>query len=240
MASHTGFLLFTSSGDDLGWSESAPPIPGLSQEVDHLHNAIVCDLAERFVEYLPYNVRLLETSDTHFEPVPPIPARVECRTQTPGLLSRRVQEAAKDALESGEVSSLVVFLGRNPLYPLQLLTRGIELLSQEDDVIVLGEAVQERHHPSIMWLGLKSYHPEIFEQNERWWQGGTPLLQAAVDANALVMTLRPVRDITSVGDLGFLFHEVEREVLLKQWYPVRTYEALWKMRRKHLISENPE
>src|SRR5207247_1592635 len=123
---------------------------------------------------------------------------------------------------------------------MQLLARGIELLAQEDDVIVLGEALQETHHPSLMWLALKNYHPEVFEQNERWWQGGSWLLQAAADVQALVMTVRPVRNIASTDDLGYLFHEIEREVLLKQWYPVRTYEALWRMRRKHLIPETVE
>ena len=126
------------------------------------------------------------------------------------------------------------------MYPLPLMARGIELLAQEDDVIVIGEGLRESNNPALMWLAMRNYHPELFENNERWWQGGTQLLQATSDVPALVMTIRPVRDITSTDDLGYLFHEIEREVLLKQWYPMRTYEALWRMRRKHLIPESAE
>lgn len=158
--------------------------------------------------------------------------------QPPGLLHRRIQEGVKEIMDGGGASSVVVFLGRNPLYPIPLLMRGVELLAQEDDVIVLGESLQQNNQPSLMWLAMKSYHPEVFEHNERWWQGGTPLLQAAADVEALVMTIRPVRNIASIDDLGYLFHEIEREVLLKQWYPVRTYEVLWRMRRNHLIPES--
>ncbi|MEK9139186.1 MAG: hypothetical protein AAB393_18860, partial [Bacteroidota bacterium] len=67
--------------------------------------------------------------------------------------------------------------------------------------------------------------------------GVMAVLQAAADVQALVMTVRPIRNIASTEDLGYLFHEIEREVLLKQWYPVRTYEVLHRMRRKHLIPE---
>lgn len=229
-------LLFSCSPEDVGWESAV--IPGLQQEVGLLHNAIVADLAERFSEQLQARVVIHETSDSRVESA--IPSKVERKMQSPGLLHRRVQEGVKEAMDNNEAMSLVVFLGRNPLYPMHLLTRGIELLAQEDDVIVLGESLQQNNQPSLMWLAMKSYHPEIFEHNERWWQGGTPLLQAAADVEALVMTVRPVRNIASIDDLGYLFHEIEREVLLKQWHPVRTYEALWRMRRKHLIPESAE
>ena len=237
MHARTAVLLFSCSPEDLGWEEPVVTMPGLRQEVISLHNAIVADLAERLAENSRYRVILLETSDSNIESTPAIHAKVERRTQVPGTLHRRVQEGVKDVLDDGNVSSVVVFLGRNPLYPQQLLTRGVELLAQEDDVIVLGEALQESHHPSLMWLAMRGYHPDVFEHNERWWQGGTPLLQAAADVQALVMTVRPIRNIASTEDLGYLFHEIEREVLLKQWYPVRTYEVLHRMRRKHLIPE---
>ena len=237
MSHRTAILLFSCSPEDLGW-ESSPVIPGLQQEVVLLHNAIIADLAERFSEQTHGRVVIHETSDSHVESNTPVPTKVERRMQQPGLLHRRVQEGVKEIMDGNEALSVVVFLGRNPLYPMQLLTRGVELLAQEDDVIVLGEGLQENYSPSAMWLALKSYHPELFEHNERWWQGGTPLLQAAADVQALVMTVRPVRNIASIDDLGYLFHEIEREVLLKQWYPVRTYEALWRMRRKHLIPES--
>jgi hypothetical protein len=160
--------------------------------------------------------------------------------QVPGLMHKRVQQGVKDILKNGDVPSVVVFLGRNPLYSPQLVSRGVELLAQEDDVIVFGEPSEEAQGPSLIWLAIKNYHEEIFEQNERWWQGGTALLQAASDAGALVMTVRATRNIASKNDLGYLLHEIEREVLLKQWYPVRTYEMLFRMRRKHLIPETAE
>jgi hypothetical protein len=235
MAIRTAILLFSCSPEDMGWEESSP---ALQQEVSSLHNAIVADLAERFAEQSNLHVIVFETSDSRFEPAPPLPARIERRTQMPGLLHRRVQEGVREMIDSGEFASLVVFLGRNPLYPMQLLFRGIELLYQEDDVVVCGESLQNGHHPSLMFLSLKSYHPEIFEQNERWWQGGIPLLRALADVPSLVMTVRAIRDIASQDDLGYLFHEIEREVLLKQWYPMRTYETLHRMRRKHLIPES--
>ena len=238
MAIRNAVLLFSCSPEDIGWEESFPIIPGLHQEVRLLHNAIVADLAERVSEHPHLRTIVFETSDSRVEPAPPLPARVERRVQMPGLLHRRVQESVKEMIDNGEFSSLVVFLGRNPLYPMQLLVRGIELLAQEDDVIVFGESLQDAHRPSLMFLSFKSYHPEIFEQNERWWQGGIPLLQALADVQSLVMTVRPMRDIASKDDLGYLFHEIEREVLLKQWYPMRTYEILHRMRRRHLIPES--
>jgi len=238
MAVRNAVLLFACSPEDLGWEDPFPVNPGLLQEVALLHNAIVADLAERISEQPHVRVIVFETSDSRVESVPLLPAKVERRTQMPGLLHPRVQEGVKEMTGSGEFPSVVVFLGRNPLYPMQLLVRGIELLAQEDDVIVFGESLQDAHRPTLMYLAMKSYHPEIFEQNERWWQGGTPLLQALAGAQSLVMAVRPVRDIASKDDLGYLFHEIEREVLLKQWYPMRTYEALHRMRRKHLIPES--
>ena len=240
MSSKVAILLFSCSPEDLSWEEPVVTIPGLSPAVEQLHKAIVADIAERFVEQTSNRVILFETSDSSIESMPSIPSKVERKIQSPGLLHRRIQEGTREVFEGGGVTSTVVFLGRNPLYPLNLLSRGIDLLGQEDDVVVLGEGQQEMHKPSLMWIALKSYHPELFEENERWWQGGTPLLQAAADADALIMTVKPVRNIMSVDDLGYLFHETEREVLLKQWYPVRTYEALWQMRRQRLIPETAE
>lgn len=240
MAVRTAVLLFSCSPEDLGWAEPVVTIPGLQQELAILQNAILVDLAERLSEQSQYRILVFETSDAQVESTTQLPAKVERKIQAPGLLHRRVNEGIKEVMDNGGLSSIVVFLGRNPLYPMSLLARGVELLSEEDDVIVLGEAIDDAHNPSLMWLAIKSYHPEIFEDNERWWQGGIPLLQATADVQALVMAVRAVRNIASTDDLGYLFHEIEREVLLKQWYPVRTYEALWRMRRKHLIPETVE
>lgn len=240
MAAKTTVLLFSCSPEDLGWGEPVVTIPGLQQELANLQNAILVDLAERLSEQPRYRVIVFETSDAQVEPTTPLPAKVERRIQAPGLMHRRVTDGVREAIDSGGPTSIVVFLGRNPLYPMSLLARGVELLAEEDDVVVLGEAVDEAHHPSLTWLAIKTYHPEIFEENERWWEGGTPLLQATADVKALVMAVRAVRNIVSTDDLGYLFHEIEREVLLKQWYPVRTYEALWRMRRRHLIPETVE
>ena len=239
MAVRSAVLLFSGSPEDLGW-ENFFPVPGLQEEVSLLQSAIVADFAERLSEQFFKKVVIFETSDARVEVSPPLPARVERIMQSPGLMQKRIQQAVREITVSGDVSSVVVFLGRNPLYPVHLLSRGVELLGQEDDVIVLGEASREEHSPSLMWLALKNYQEKIFEQNERWWQGGTALLQAAVDTPALVMTIRPVRDIVSKDDLGYLLHEIEREVLLKQWYPVRTYEMLFRMRRRHLIPETTQ
>ena len=239
MGLRSAILLFSGSPEDFGW-EDFFPVPGLQGEVSLLQSAIVADLAERLSEQGFRRVVIYETSDARVDVSPPLPAKVERVMQAPGLMHRRVQQGVKDITMSGDLSSVVVFLGRNPLYPVSLLTRGVELLGQEDDVIVLGEATQENHGPSLMYIALKNYREEIFERNERWWQGGTPLLQAAVDAPALVMTVRPFRNIVSKDDLGYLLHEIEREVLLKQWYPLRTYEMLFQMRRRHLIAETTE
>lgn len=239
MAIRTAVLLFSGSPEDFGW-ENLFQVSGLQEEVALLQSAIVADLAERLSEQPFKRVVVFETSDARVEATPPLPAKVERIMQAPGLMHKRIQQGVKDIMASDDISSTIVFLGRNPLYPMPLLTRGIELLRQEDDVIVLGEASQEDLGPSLMWLALKNYQEEIFEQNERWCQGGTALLRAAVDAPALVMTVRPVRNIVSKDDLSYLLHEIEREVLLKQWYPLRTYEMLFRMRRRHLIPETTE
>jgi hypothetical protein len=229
--------MFSCSPEDLGWEDNFTMIPGLLQDVTLLHNAIVADIAERIIEQSGASVIIYETSDAPVECTPMLSPRVERRKQQPGLLFKRIQDGMREVLEGGEANAVLALLGRNPLYPVSLLSRGFELLAQEDDVVVLGESSAEGHKPLLMYIALKTYHPEIFEHNERWWQGGQPLLQAAADVPALVMTLRPVRDITSRDDLGYLFHEIEREVLLKQWYPMRTYEMLHRMQRKHLIPE---
>ena len=239
MAPCSAVLLFSGSPEDFGW-ENFFPVAGLQDEVSLLQSAIVADLAERLSERSFKKVVVFETSDARVEVTPQLPTKVERRMQAPGLMHKRIQQGVKEIAMSDDVSSVVVFLGRNPLYPLPLLSRGVELLGQEDDVVVLGEAIEESRSPSLMWLALKNYQEEIFEQNELWWQGGTALLQAAVDVKALVMTVRPVRNIVSKDDLGYLLHEVEREVLLKQWYPLRTYEMLFRMRRRHLIPETAE
>jgi hypothetical protein len=237
VSSRNSVVLFSSSPEDLGWEDNFSMIPGLQQEVTLLQNAIVADIAERVLEQSGYGVIIFETSDALVECSPPLATRVDRRKQPPGLLFKRIQDGMREVLESGEAGTVLAFLGRNPLYPVSMMTRGFELLAQEDDVVVLGESSGEGHKPLLMYIALRTYHPEIFEHNERWWQGGQPLLQAAADVPALVMTLRPIRDITSRDDLGYLFHEIEREVLLKQWYPMRTYEMLHRMQRKHLIPE---
>lgn len=237
MTPRTAVLMFSCLPEDLEWGAPNVTISGLQQELAVLQNAILVDLAERLSELSQYHVIAFETSDAQVGTSVLLPSKVERRIQTPGTLQRRINDAVKEVMDGGEYSSVVVFLGRNPLYPMSLLGRGVELLAEEDDVIVIGEGIEETHHPSLMWLAFKSFHPELFEQSERWWQGGTPLLQAAADVQALVMAVRGVRNIASMDDLGYLFHEIEREVLLKQWYPVRTYEELWRMRRKHLIPE---
>ena len=239
MATQHAVLLFSGSPEDFGW-ENFFPAPGFQEDVSQLQSAIVADLAERFSEQPSGRVVVFESSDARVDATPPLPAKVERIMQPPGLMHKRIQQGAKEIFARGDVSSVVVFLGRNPLYPLSLLSRGVELLGQEDEVIVLGEALQESHAPSLMWMALRSYLESVFEQNERWWQGGTALVQAAVDAPALVMAVRPVRNIVSRDDLGYLLHEIEREVLLKQWYPLRTYDMLFRMRRKHLIPETAE
>src|SRR6266705_5348990 len=127
MAGRNTALLFACSPEDIGWEESVPAIPGLQREVGLLHNAIVADLAERLAEQ--YRVALYETSDSRIDPSTAIPSKVERRLQAPGLLQRRLNEGVKEILDNGDVSSVVVFLGRNPLYPMQLLARGVELLA---------------------------------------------------------------------------------------------------------------
>ena len=240
MSGSTLCLLFSCSAEDLGWQEDARMTTELRQEIDALHGAIVADLAERLSEQPSFRVVIYETRDSRIESTPLLSARVERRDQAPGLLGKRIHDALKENAEQGKTQSTVVFLARNPLYPQHLLARGIELLGQEDDVIVISEGGQERHNPSLLWIAMKRYHPEVVEPNDRWWQGGTALLQSIADANALVMSVRSVRNITSVDDLGYLFHEIEREVLLKQWYPLRTYEVLHRLRREHLIPEVTE
>jgi hypothetical protein len=208
----------------------------MHREVDALLSAIVADLAERIAEELPVQVRVFETSDSPLSAAPAMSQRVEVHSQHPGPLHRRIQDGMRDMTHATPGSPCMCFLGRNPLYPLPLLSKGIDLLGQEDDVVVIGES--HELSGSLSFLAVKNFHPSVFEQSDMWWRGGLPLLQAAVGAEALVMSVRPFRNITNVDDLPYLFHEVEREVLLKQWYPVRTYEALWRMRREHLIPES--
>lgn len=233
-------LLFSCSADDFGWEDDPRVSPQVKEGIDLLHNAIVADIAEKLSEEPGYHIVLYETRDSYGELPPSIPSKVERVSQEPGLLYRRVQEALRERAEQAGGAPLVVLLSRNPLYPKELLTRGIELLGQEDDVIAYGEGGSDRQGSSLMWIAMKKYHPEVFESNNRWWEGGMSLLQAIVEAHAIVMPVSQVRNILTLDDLGYLYHEIEREVLLKQWYPVRTYEVLYGLRRRHLIPEVSE
>ena len=232
----TDILLFSYQLGETGWAGLDVFSIEKKQDIGLLANSIVADLAERLSAEPSFRVILHVTNLPTDKILASLPPRVRKKNQDSMSFSERVSEAVKEIYQLRGNARVVVFYGRNPLYPRALLSRGVALLEQEDDVVVIGEAEQRNRDPALMWIAAKRYHAELFGEKCSWWDGGS-LLQTVADVRALLIPMRSIRNIVGLEDLSYLYHEIEREVLLKKWYPRRTYEVLKAMHHTGIIPE---
>ncbi len=201
-----------------------------------LVDAMLADLAECLAENPSLHVTVHTANQSSAAILSSLSPKVERKTEAFTSLHQRIADAIRKSYNSYEKKTVVVFYGRNPLYPRPLLSRGVALLEQEDDVVVIGEAEQRNRDPALMWIAAKRYHAELFGEKCSWWDSGS-LLQTVADVRALLIPMRSIRNIVGLEDLSYLYHEIEREVLLKKWYPRRTYEVLKAMHHTGIIPE---
>lgn len=190
--------------------------------MDVLGRAMLIDLAERIAVSTTCEVRLYETESAMLDILAPPPTVTRIR-QRPEELSARIMAASKAVYSVAEETPVAVFVGRNPLYPLAELGSAMELLHQEDDVVVIAQ-----HERGLMLFATKSFHPLLCEAAGT---SGEMYQHALMDIPAIVMPVHSVPDIDGMEMISYLAHEVERKILLRQWFPPRTHECLERMRR---------
>lgn len=200
------------------------------------------DLADRLAAKLGYKVRLFETL--------PLPAgenrglgpNVEYTVQALSPLETRVLAAIKAVFDEDELAHVGVFLDNCPLYPPALVAAGMDLLDQEDDVVVIGEAMpascrgMSRNVERPLWVGIKRRHTRLLANLLAETPNG---VAASLDtvAGSLVIPIGRQRRVCSFEDFSWLRHDIEREALLNRWFPRRTLEGLRRMNAGELIPE---
>ena len=233
--SRGNILFFCLSVADLHWSDLAGAPHDAQEEIALLANAIAVDSADHWSTSLRLHAILCTTHDCSMDGITSLPESIEVVTQHAMPLHRRMAEALRSFGETKDGSPTVLVIGKNPLYPITMLHQGISLLGQEDDVVVIGEGLQGGNHQRLMWVAAKNHHPEIVEHFERETDPASNLPKMTAGVHGLVMVMRAVREIGCVEDFAYLLHETERAVLLKQWYPSRTYELLTRLQSHGVI-----
>lgn len=233
-------LLFSGSLRELGWPDFAVGSDEVHELVERIPDAALADLADHFSSEASMNVLLCADAKFLQETNPQLSPSMIVRDRVSSSLIADVSDVVREIYSAKSAAPLVVFFGRNPLYPLHILQKGVDLLFQDDDVVVIGQGQDGRGNIRPMWVATKSYHPEFFEAEEVWSEKSETFLQLTSNTQSLVVPMRPVRDVRSFRDLPLLFHDIEREILLGRWHPHRTYEALKRIQRLGILSEAAE
>ena len=235
--SRGNLLLFCCAPSDLRWPELATVSSNLREEVTLLFNAIAVESAVHWSASLGMHAVLHTTPASPMEGLMSLPDSIHLVAQQELPIHKRFAEALRLSGENRDGSATILILGNNPLYPIVALQQGVELLGQEDEVVVFGEGHQRNGVRCLMWVAMKSRHPEIVELLEQPAEQGLDFMRIIADTHGLVMVMKPVREIGGMNDLSYLLHEIERALLLKQWYPPHTYELLLRLRNHGAISE---
>jgi hypothetical protein len=235
MSDKAHLLFFCCSPVELGWERMS----GLRAhpELEALADAILVDTAEYWSSNSDLIVRVYETKEHSLDGME-FSTTVERYLQQPGLLRERITSAMQEIYGRSESARVILFLGRHPLYPLPLIQSGVALLNQDDDVVIMGESTHRVESPPLLWFAAKHFQPLLMESGEEWWTDSTSYLQRMVQCKSLVMAMKPVRAILTDADLAYLHHEVERKLLLGQWYPSRTHDILYHLHRRGMIQED--
>jgi hypothetical protein len=227
----THVYMFGRSSPILQDDGGSPGVPA-DEELQSLDRAMLLDVAELLAERQGMSVTLFYDRDPGGDQI--AGERVSSVVQRSLPISMRIQEAVRSFYDQNESGHLIVLLGRNPLHGPAEIQRAAVLLDQEDDVVVYAASAADEYAPVVL-VATRRYHAGLFQFPDP----GLPALslQNVVGVEALVLPLRPMRTIAGEADLPWLMHEVEREVLLGQWHPKRTYTILRALRRRRIIPE---
>ena len=232
-------LFFCYPPQDLVWVERSVISPQLHTSLSKCVHSVALDLMERYAAVGSFRVSLHEMETCPLKDAVSI-GKVNRVATNGDRLEERVLSALRQIYDNDPASRVGVYIGCNPLYPPELFEAGMELLEQDDDVVAFGDTglnpLDGVRHPSRRpaWIGLKAFPREfVFDGNFRLDKdsimklGGTDVLLMPVRGGA--------ENVSSVNDLRSLLHNIEREVLLKKWYPKRTLDSLRQMHRDGLI-----
>lgn len=229
-------FLFCCSLSELGWLDAAGSSQELQGELLQLDTAILVDLVERLAGIDGFSVVVHETDENllgSFDQTQPRFMRIR---QRPGLLRDRIGQAVTGFYQQNDGASLIVIYGRNPLLSPFTLQAMEQYLHQEEEVIVIAEQHDKKRQPGVVVTATRSSHSSLYSvagEAER-----ANAIEPFLRAEALLMPVQPVHDCAGLESLPWLLHEVERPMLLGQWYPRRTLATLYRMQRKGIIGRD--
>ncbi len=218
-------LLFHCHPDELGWEAELVDSEEYRGHIEELMKATLFDIAEECAAISGTRV-LLHTIPSYTFPddeVRLLP--VEHRVQPEGVIASRVVEAVASLYREDAGVIVIVILANNPLFLGTRIERARHLLEMEEETIVVGEGLVGESN-RLVFVATRGFHPMVYES-----------VQAISQAGALMVPLASVRCVTSIDDMVYLLHEVERAQLLGRSFPKRTYTKLNWMRKRQFIPE---
>lgn len=227
MLSRSQVFLFCPGGGDASGDAGAE-----AEELQSLRLSMVADLADDLVRRESYAVTVFEQEGALCATDPPVnEAAVRVRQpRTP--LVRRIAASVQEHFERRPHTPLVAIWGGTPLLSSHHVARAFALLELEDDVVVVAEA-DTLPDPPVVMVGMKIPHRGILLRS-----GATRIaMESIVAADAVIIPLRPVLQISRAHDLDLLRHEVERRMLLDRPVPLRTRRWLEDHRRRALQTD---
>ncbi|MFN0159025.1 MAG: hypothetical protein ACKVRP_13255 [Bacteroidota bacterium] len=232
--SHVNIFVFCCSMLDAGWPSETSSPDAMREEFQILDRAMLVDLAERLAETEGFSVVIHETDEYNLGGMNPSEHRFNRNSQRRASLSERMAEATARFFLQNEGSSLVVVYGRNPLFPTETFREMEALLHEEEEVIAITQQRKTRQLPGVVAVAMRSLHPCLFVATE---EKGAHQIEPFLEAQAMLIPVLPTYDFAHPDGLPLLLHEVERRVLLRQWYPVRTHAILQTMHRKGVFQK---
>ncbi len=224
--------------EECGWRDYSKSPLRIQEAISLFVNASAADLAERLSEYPFLQVSMYQWNSCLENQKPPLSSLVTVGNLAGNVFHVAASNAVRDIYLSRPDANVLVFYGRSPLYPVELLLEGIELVGQEDDVIAIGQSTNGHKPSRPIWVSTKCYHPELFGHRDHVWLEER-LLQSP-SLQSLIVPVRAMSDISALSDLPILLHDIEREMLLGNWFPYRTRHVLKRMRRICLLEEVQE
>lgn len=233
MQTYCDVIFLCGSPEECGWRDYGNCSSQIQEAISLVENTSAADLAERLSEYPFLRVSIYQWNSCLEGLDPPLSSLVTVGNLAGDSFHIAVSNAIRDIYVSSPTANVLAFYGRNPLYPVELLLEGIELVGQEDDVIAVGQSTNSHKPSRPIWLSTKRYHPELFGR------GDHALLEERLlqlpSVQSLIMPIRAMSDISALSDLPILFHDIEREMLLGNWFPYRTHHVLKRMHRIGLL-----
>lgn len=231
--------LFSSSPAELGWTGNDLSTVDVGH-LSRLADAMMWDLAVRCAAVQRFRVSVYLTEQSGIEPSGATERGLVIKRHPDVPLHNRIMDGVRRIYQASPSAHVAVIIGRNPLYRVDLLSRGVALLGQEEDLVVFDEGSDDatnRTHCPLMWLAMNSYQSELFEGPTHWWRGGDELYSHLWRCRGLYVPVHGDEMVCSWDDMRRLFHEMQRQVLLKRWYPRHTYEVLSRFEGRGILQE---